>query len=156
MARSVHLLEAPFRPDDYLLPFTSAHPGLGGVCTFVGEVRAEAADEAGVEALELSHYPPLTLAGMEALAEEAERRFGVMGILIVHRTGLMLPGESIVLVSAAARHRRAAIEAVDFTMDHLKSDAWFWKREKRAGAWHWIEPRDEDHADLARWAGATR
>ena len=44
-----------------------------------------------------------------------------------------------------------AIDAVDFAMDHLKSDAWFWKREKRAGAWHWIEPRAEDHADLARW-----
>jgi molybdopterin synthase catalytic subunit len=36
-------------------------------------------------------------------------------------------------------------------MDHLKSAAWFWKREKRAGAWHWIEPREQDHADLARW-----
>jgi molybdopterin synthase catalytic subunit len=74
-----------------------------------------------------------------------------MGILIVHRVGEMRPGEPIVLVSAAARHRRAAIQAVDFAMDHLKSDAWFWKREKRAGRWHWIEPRAEDHADLARW-----
>ena len=46
---------------------------------------------------------------------------------------------------------RAAIQAVDFAMDHLKSDAWFWKREKRADGWHWIEPRTDDHADLARW-----
>jgi molybdopterin synthase catalytic subunit len=37
-------------------------------------------------------------------------------------------------------------------MDHLKSDSWFWKRERRAGEWHWIEPRQQDHADLARWA----
>ena len=65
--------------------------------------------------------------------------------------GEMRPGEPIVLVSAAARHRRAAIDAVDFAMDHLKSDAWVWKRENRAGAWHWIEPREQDHADLRRW-----
>jgi molybdopterin synthase catalytic subunit len=129
--------------------FTNAHPGLGGVCTFVGEVRGGES----VEALELLHYEPLTLAGMEALADEALARFELMGILIVHRVGEMRPGEPIVLVSAAARHRRAAIQAVDFAMDHLKSDAWFWKREKRDGIWQWIDPRPEDHADLARWNG---
>jgi molybdopterin synthase catalytic subunit len=145
--KDVRLLAEPFAPAQFVDLFAAAHPGLGGVCTFVGAVRA---DEA-VEALELSHYEPLTLAGMNALADRALERFELMGILIVHRVGEMLPGEPIVLVAAAARHRRAAIEAVDFAMDHLKSDAWFWKREKRAGAWHWIEPRPEDHADLARW-----
>jgi len=149
----VHLLAEPFRPSDYMHPFTQAHPGLGGVCTFVGEVRGDADTAEGVEALELLHYERLTLSGMEALAQEAASRFGLMGILVVHRTGVMRVGEPIVLVSAAARHRRGAIDAVDFTMDHLKSDSWFWKREKRAGAWHWIEPRAEDHSDLARWAG---
>ncbi|MXP41479.1 molybdenum cofactor biosynthesis protein MoaE [Altererythrobacter soli] len=145
--KDVRLLAEAFAPGQFLEPFAQAHPGLGGICTFVGAVRA---DEA-VEALELSHYEPLTLAGMNALADRALERFELMGILIVHRVGEMRPGEPIVLASAAAHHRRAAIEAVDFAMDHLKSDAWFWKREKRAGAWHWIEPRAEDHADLARW-----
>lgn len=151
MARMVHLLTEPFRPSDYMMPFTQAHPGLGAVCTFVGEVRGNAEPGEGVEALELSHYEQLTRPGMDALAQEAIDRFGLMGILLVHRSGLLRVGEPIVLVSAAARHRRGAIDAVDFTMDHLKSDAWFWKRERRAGAWHWIEPRSEDHADLARW-----
>ena len=145
--KDVRLLTEPFIPGHFVGPFTNAHPGLGGVCTFVGEVRGEE----GVEALELSHYKPLTLAGMDALADRALERFDLMGILIVHRVGEMRPGEPIVLVSAAARHRRAVIQAVDFAMDHLKSDSWFWKREKRADGWHWIEPRGEDHADLARW-----
>ena len=145
--KDVRLLTEPFIPGHFVGPFTNAHPGLGGVCTFVGEVRGEE----GVEALELSHYKPLTLAGMDALADRALERFDLMGILIVHRVGEMRPGEPIVLVSAAARHRRAVIQAVDFAMDHLKSDAWFWKREKRADGWHWIEPRTDDHADLARW-----
>lgn len=143
----VHLLPEPFNPGAWVGPFTNAHSGLGGVCTFVGEVRGGD----GVEALELSHYEPLTLPGMQALAEGAVARFGLMGILILHRTGVMLPGEPIVCVSAAAHHRRAAFDAVDYAMDHLKSDSWFWKREKAGGAWRWIEPRDVDHADLARW-----
>lgn len=148
MAIVVELLDAPFNPGDYVGPFTNAHPGLGGVCTFVGEVRSE--DDA-VEALELLHYERMTRPGMEELAARTLERFDLMGLLMVHRVGVMHPGEPIVLVSACARHRRGAIDAVDFAMDHLKSRSWFWKREKRAGQWHWIEPRDQDYSDLARW-----
>lgn len=148
MACDVRLLDKIFIPGTLIGPFTQAHPGLGGVCTFVGEVRGEAG---GVEALELTHYEPLTLPGMVELAETACARFDLMGMLMVHRVGVLRVGEPIVCVSAAARHRRGAIDAVDFAMDHLKSAAWFWKREKRADGWHWIEPRADDHAALARW-----
>lgn len=155
MARDVRLLTAPFNPGQFVGPFTNCHPGLGGVCTFVGEVRADANSgidaSVGVEALELLHYEKLTLPGMEALADRAIERFDLMGMLIVHRSGVMRVGEPIVLVSAAAKHRREAIDAVDYAMDHLKSDSWFWKREKRDDGWHWIEPRAQDHDDLARW-----
>jgi molybdopterin synthase catalytic subunit len=145
--RDIRLLDQMFLPGTLIGPFTQANKGLGGVCTFVGEVRC---DE-GVEALELTHYEPLTLPGMHALADRAFERFTLMGLLMVHRVGQMRPGEPIVCVSAAALHRRDAIDAVDFCMDHLKSAAWFWKREKRDGQWHWIEPREQDHSDLARW-----
>ncbi|MEM7702084.1 MAG: molybdenum cofactor biosynthesis protein MoaE [Pseudomonadota bacterium] len=148
--KDVRLLTEMFIPGTMIGPFTNANPGLGGVCTFVGEVRR--GDDNSVEALELSHYEPLTLPGMEALADAALKRFGLMGILIVHRVGLMRPGEPIVCVSAAAGHRRGAIEAVDYCMDHLKSAAWFWKRELKGGEWSWIEPREEDYADRARWS----
>ncbi|OJW72170.1 MAG: molybdopterin converting factor [Sphingomonadales bacterium 63-6] len=145
--RDVRLLASAFDPGVEVDRFTAAHPEAGGVAAFVGKVRPTD----GCEALELSHYEPLTLPGMDALAEEALGRFDLTGILLAHRVGVLGPGEPIVLAVAAARHRRAAIEAVDFAMDHLKSDAWFWKREKRADGWHWIEPREQDHADLARW-----
>lgn len=143
----VGLLDSPFDPNTRIDPFARGVPEAGGIATFVGKVR----QGGGVEALELSHYPPLTLPGMETLADEALARWDLMGILILHRIGLLHPEEPIVCVSAASRHRRAALEAVDFTMDHLKSDAWFWKREKRTDGWHWIEPRVEDRADIARW-----
>ncbi|MDP2131903.1 MAG: molybdenum cofactor biosynthesis protein MoaE [Erythrobacter sp.] len=145
--RDIRLLTQTFFPGALIGPFTQANPGLGGVCTFVGEVRPDSE----VEALELSHYEPLTLPGMHALADRAFDRFTLMGLLMVHRVGVLHPGEPIVCVSAAARHRRDAIDAVDFCMDHLKSAAWFWKREKRADGWHWIEPRADDSRDLARW-----
>lgn len=147
MATIVRLLDGPINPGAMIGPFTNSHPGLGGVCTFVGEVRGGE----GVEALELLHYDKMTLSGMEQLAARANDRFDLMGLLMLHRHGVMYPGEPIVLVSAASRHRRTAIDAVDYCMDHLKAESWFWKREKRDGEWHWIEPREDDYADLARW-----
>lgn len=146
--QDVRLCEQPFAPGDKIARFAAVHPEAGGIVSFTGQVRAGG----GCEALELSHYAPLTLPGMVALTERAQARWALLGMLILHRVGVMVPGEPIVLVVAAAAHRREAFEAVDFTMDHLKSDAWFWKREKRDGQWHWIEPREADHADLARWS----
>jgi molybdopterin synthase catalytic subunit len=143
----VRLLTEPFDPNAEIDRFAGQIDNTGGVATFVGKVRSGG----GVEALELSHYEPLTLPGMRGLAEATAARFQVQGLLMVHRVGKLHPGEPIVCVSAAAEHRRAAIQAVDFAMDHLKSDSWFWKRELRGGGWSWIEPRDQDHADLQRW-----
>jgi molybdopterin synthase catalytic subunit len=145
--RDILLIDEMFIPGALIGPFTQANRGLGGVCTFVGEVRYDD----GVEALELTHYEPLTLTGMHELADRTFERFALMGLLMVHRVGIMRPGEPIVCVSAAALHRRDAIDAVDFCMDHLKSAAWFWKREKRGNEWQWIEPRVQDQRDLARW-----
>ena len=147
MGANVRLIEAPFAAADEVATFTAAHPQAGGIASFIGQVRVGD----GVEALELHHYAPLTEPGMAALAESALARWSLGGLLIIHRTGLMLPGEPIVLVAAAARHRRDAFAAAEFAMDHLKSESWFWKRERRSGEWHWIEPRPEDRDDLARW-----
>ncbi|WP_438944382.1 molybdenum cofactor biosynthesis protein MoaE [Pontixanthobacter luteolus] len=145
--RDVRLVAEPFDSAELVERAFSEVPDTGGVCTFTGMVRRSG----GVEALELTHYEPLTLPGMHDLADAAITRFDLLGLLMVHRIGQMVPGDDIVCVSAAAMHRRDAIDAADFCMDHLKSAAWFWKREKRSDGWHWIEPRPSDHASLARW-----
>ena len=142
----IALLDQPFRPSEFVDRLSQATSDAGGIASFVGQVRAS-----GVTALELTHYEPLTLPGMQELGERARDRFDLMGLVMVHRIGHLAAGEPIVLVAAAARHRRDAILAVDFCMDHLKSAAWFWKRELREDGWHWIEPREADHSDLARW-----
>lgn len=145
--RDIRLLDKGFSVGQALAAFAKAHPAAGGIASFAGKVRPDG----DVKVLELSHYAPLTLTSMEALADAALARWQLDGLLAWHRIGVMRPGAPIVLVAAAARHRRTAIEAVDFTMDHLKSEAWFWKREKRSGGWRWVEPRAQDRADLARW-----
>lgn len=147
MSADVRLLTEPFDPAEALRAFCSAWPESGGIASFIGQVRTGG----GVEALELRHYAPLTLPGMQALGRKAHDRWALDGVLIVHRSGEMAPGDPIVLVAAAARHRRDAFAAAEFAMDHLKSESWFWKREKANGAWRWIEPRDVDFEDLARW-----
>ena len=145
--KDIRILHGELSPGNAMTAFSAAHPEAGGIVSFVGKVRPD--DD--VEELELRHYAPLTLKGMEELADATLGRWPLDGVLLHHRTGAMRPGDPIVLVAAAARHRRAAFEAADFAMDHLKSDAWFWKREKRGGEWRWIDPRAEDHVDLKRW-----
>ena len=147
MDSDVRLLTASFDPAALLAVFTAGLPHAGGVVSFLGQVRAGE----GMEALELRHYEPLTLPAMRDLAARVRGRWDIDGLLIVHRSGEMAPAEPIVLVAAAARHRRDAFAAADFAMDHLKSESWFWKREKRSGLWHWIEPREQDFEDIARW-----
>lgn len=143
----IRLLAGPFEPAKELEAFTVSYPEAGGVVSFLGQVRAGG----GVEALELRHYEPLTLPAMKDLARGVRERWDLVGLLIIHRSGMMTPGDPIVLIAAAARHRRDAFAAADFAMDHLKSESWFWKREKSGGQWRWIEPREQDFSDLARW-----
>mgnify|MGYP001184382439 FL=1 len=144
----VRLLDKGLSVGEALAAFNAAYPQAGGIATFLGKVRP---DE-DVRVLELTHYEPLTLPGMRDLADRALERWPLDGVLVWHRVGTMAPSDPVVLVAAAARHRRDAFLAVDFLMDYLKSAAWFWKREKRADGWHWIEPRAQDFADRNRWA----
>lgn len=148
----IRLLTEPFEPGQLLAGFTSAHAGAGAVASFTGLCRAES-HGVPVEALELECYLALAEPAVAAYAAEAMARFGLVNALIVHRYGRIRPGEPIVFVAAAADHRRAAFDAVDFLMDRLKTEAPFWKKEHGPDGARWIEPRAEDHADAARWRG---
>jgi molybdopterin synthase catalytic subunit len=115
---------------------------VGAVVTFSGICR----DERGtLTALELEHYP--------GMAEQAIERWPLAGLTAIHRHGKIRPGENIVLVVAASKHRRAAFEAAEFLMDYLKSRAPFWKKEHRAGGTEggWVDAKETDDAAAARW-----
>jgi molybdopterin synthase catalytic subunit len=140
--------ETPFDPGALLTEFSTGRTEVGAVATFTGIARAEAG-EANI--LELEAYPGFTELEIGKIAQEARQRFGLNDLLIRHRVGRIAPGETIVFVATAAKHRRAAFEACDYLMDYLKSRAPFWKKEHGPEGARWIEPRAEDHADVARW-----
>jgi molybdopterin synthase catalytic subunit len=148
----IRVQQEAFDPAAELRALLELAPAAGAVASFVGLVRG-AGDREAVLALELESWPRFTLATVEAIGEEAASRFELAGLSIVHRHGLMAPGDAIVFVGAAAVHRRAAFEAVDYLMDRLKVEAPFWKREHGSEGSRWIEPRRSDRSDRARWDG---
>ncbi len=143
----VRLTDAPFDPAAELAGFARGRENVGAVVSFTGLCRADG----GVRELELEAYPGFTDAAVAAMTDETAARFGLLDALVVHRVGLMRPGEPIVLVATAAAHRRAAFQAADQLMDWLKSRAPFWKKSHGQGGARWIEPRAQDYDDAARW-----
>jgi len=129
---------------------TKGCPQIGAVVAFTGFCR----DENGrLSALELEHYAGMADAELGRLAAGAAKRWDLSGVTIIHRFGLMRPGEQIVLVLTAASHRQPAFEAAGFLMDYLKTGAPFWKRERLAGGsvGEWIEGAPADDKAAERW-----
>jgi molybdopterin synthase catalytic subunit len=121
---------------------------VGAVATFVGRVRG-ASD--GVEAMTLEHYPGMTEKALTEIVEEAEARWHLLGVQVIHRVGQLAPGDQIVYVGVAAGHRGEAFAACEFIMDYLKTRAPFWKKEQTADGGRWVDARDADDSAAARW-----
>ncbi|HEY1228648.1 MAG TPA: molybdenum cofactor biosynthesis protein MoaE [Ramlibacter sp.] len=125
---------------------------VGAVCSFVGTVRAAArADAPAVLDMELEHYPGMTEKAIEAMVDEAHRRFDIFAARVVHRVGLLKPGEQIVFVAVTSAHRHESFQACEFLMDYLKTQAPFWKKERTSEGERWVDARSSDDAALARW-----
>ncbi len=125
---------------------------VGAVASFTGICRGtDRAD--GIVAMTLEHYPGMAEAEIERHVAEAEKRWPLLGVTVIHRYGRMVPGDNIVLVATASQHREAAFAAAEFLMDYLKTRAPFWKKEERAGGDGWVEARQSDTAAAARWSG---
>ncbi len=150
---TVRLSSEPIEPGALLTGFCQGREETGAVVSFTGLARGE---KGAVTALELDAYPGFTDAAIHEHAKTAKTRFDLQDVLIVHRIGLVAPGEPIVFVAAAAAHRRAAFDGADFLMDYLKSRAPFWKKSHEAGGARWIEPTARDYEDAARWDTPTR
>ena len=146
----IRVSDEPINAAETLSDFELSVSDAGAIVSFTGQVRPESA--AGrVSALFLEAYSPMTERGIEAALQQAKQRWQLSGALIRHRTGEMRPGDTIVFVATASKHRRAAFEAADFLMDYLKTEAVFWKKETTDDGETWIEPRQDDYRDAARW-----
>ena len=122
--------------------------GAGAVVTFCGLVRDDAGRLAGME---IEHYPGMTEKALAGIEAEARARWSLTDALIVHRHGPLAPGEAIMMVATASRHRGDAFAAAEFLMDYLKSRAPFWKKERHAEGADWVAAREDDEAALRRW-----
>ena len=142
--------EAAFDSGQETAALLAACPEAGAVASFLGVVRSTA--ERPIAALTLEHYPSMTEAAMARIADDAMARFALLGCTVIHRVGRLLPGDPIVLVLAAARHRQAALDGTGFLIDWLKTSAPFWKKEETPdGQAVWVEARIADDEAAARW-----
>ena len=115
---------------------------VGAVCSFIGTVRG---------ANELEHYPGMTEKSIQAMLDDAHRRFDIFAALVIHRVGVLMPTDQIVLVAVTSAHRGESFKACEFLMDYLKTQAPFWKKETTPGGAQWVDARVSDDAALARW-----
>lgn len=148
----VSIQAEPFDVAAEIARVEAAHGGrAGAVVTFTGLCR----DEGGrLAALELEHYPGMAEAEIGRVADEAQARWPLQAVRVIHRHGLVAPGDGIVLVITASSHRVAAFEAASFLMDYLKTRAPFWKREHLADGTTggWVVATEADDAAAGRWA----
>ncbi len=130
--------------------FAQTNNSAGAIVTFTGIVRD--APQGGLVAMEIEHYPGMTLKALNEIAQTAMERWSLADALVIHRYGRLAPGEQIMMVATAARHRKDAFEAAEYLMDYLKSRAPFWKKEiLNDGAADWVAARDADEDALTRW-----
>ncbi|WP_424942295.1 molybdenum cofactor biosynthesis protein MoaE [Aliiroseovarius crassostreae] len=139
-----------FDPSAELQGFGRGRNDVGAVVSFTGVVRD---DDGTLDRMEIEHYPGMTQKAIAAMVDTATARWDLADCLVIHRHGAMRPGDQIMMVATAAKHRVAAFEAAEFLMDYLKSRAPFWKKEfTRAGGTSWVDAKVNDEEALKRWA----
>lgn len=146
----VQVQEADFDLTAEIAALRRERPELGAVVAFIGLVRDLNAGTA-VSELTLEHYPAMTQKALEAIVQQAQQRWDIDEVALIHRVGRLLPSDQIVLVAVAGAHRGPAFQACEFIMDYLKTQAPFWKKEQTAAGTHWVEARDSDAAAAQRW-----
>ena len=144
-----------FDPGAEVAALTRGRHDVGGVVSFVGLVR-DLADGKAIGAMTLEHYPGMTEKQLQAIDDEAHRRWPLAASLVIHRYGRLEPGDRIVLVATASPHRDAAFDACRFLIDWLKTQAPFWKLEEGEAGAQWVEAKASDDAAAQRWQAKER
>lgn len=145
----ISVQQGPFDLGQVSTDFAQGHTDMGAIVTFTGVVRDIPDDP--LDVMEIEHYPGMTEAALQKMAEQAKARFALGDVLIIHRYGRLGPGEMIMMVATAAPHRKDAFAGADFLMDYLKSRAPFWKREITAKGATWVAAKSEDEDALSQW-----
>jgi molybdopterin synthase catalytic subunit len=152
---AVRLQEEDFDAAAESAALTRGRHDVGAVVTFTGICRGSDHGEP-VAAMTLEHYPGMAEAEIARHVEEANKRWSLLGVTVIHRYGRLVPGDNVVLVATAAAHRQDAFAAAEFLMDYLKTRAPLWKREERASGAGWVAAREADDEAASRWTSPPR
>jgi molybdopterin synthase catalytic subunit len=150
MSATIRVQREDFDVGAELDTLSRGNTAIGGITSFVGLVRAIAGGQP-ITAMTLEHYPAMTERELQAIADEALRRWPLDTVLIIHRFGRLAPGERIVLVAAASAHREAAFQGCHFLIDWLKTKAPFWKVEETPIGARWVDAEASDEVAAKRW-----
>ena len=126
------------------------NPAVGALVTFVGLMR-EMNEGDQVSTMYLEHYPGMTEKALQSIMDEAERRWDLIELKVVHRVGELRPTDAIVLVAVTSAHRGEAFRACEFVIDYLKTRAPFWKKERTQDGDRWVNARHSDSDAERRW-----
>lgn len=113
-------------------------PPYGAQAYFVGTVRSPNRGRM-VDFIDYEAFAPMAEKVMHEAAAEARERHGDLRVLIQHRVGRLAPGEASILIGVASPHRRAALEACAFLIEHLKVYLPVWKHEADDSGSHWVD-----------------
>ncbi|MBC6438462.1 MAG: molybdenum cofactor biosynthesis protein MoaE [Rhodobacteraceae bacterium] len=145
----IRVQAAPFDPGAELTAFSRTAKGAGAIISFTGITRD--LPGASLRHMLVEHYPGMTEKTLNRIATLALKRWSLKRVLILHRYGRMAPGDPIMMVATAAKHRAEAFQAAGFLMDYMKSRAPFWKKEVSEAGETWVKAREEDETALNRW-----
>jgi molybdopterin synthase catalytic subunit len=151
MPATIRLQSEDFDAAAEAASLTRGRTDIGAVVTFTGICRGSEAG-APVAAMTLEHYPGMAETEIARHVAEAEARWPLFGVTVIHRYGRLVPGDNIVLVVTAASHRGDAFAAAELVMDYLKTRAPFWKREERPQGAAWVDAKASDDSAADRWA----
>lgn len=147
----IRIQKQPFDTAAIQEEMRTANPAIGAVVTFLGQMR-DINEGDRVSSMTLEHYPGMTEKALEAIVAEADQRWDLMGIRVIHRVGELKPLDPIVLVAVASAHRGEAFQACEFVIDYLKTRAPFWKKENTPDGVRWVDARHGDSKAGERWS----
>lgn len=130
--------EIPLAPTEAWIECVSA-PDNGAISWFYGVTRRTTGGQV-TEYLDYAAHPTMAGKQLRCIAETAADRFGLSGVVIVHRTGKVSVGRASIVVGCGSSHRKESFAAVAWIMDRIKADVPIWKRD------HFVEASGESDA----------
>jgi len=124
---------------------------IGGIINFIGVVRDTQKEKEELVSLELEHYPGMTEKAIMSICRDAQKRWEINFVRVIHRVGNLKTGDNIVLVITASEHRKESFKSAEFIMDFLKSRAPIWKKEHYKTHSSWVQSKEADELLLKDW-----